>query len=314
MLDGRSRLQRHRLVIQQQLQGGSTMSQLLGGEVLFETPPPAVKPHGEDVLARSKPPQEVGAKPVFLVKDAEGKECGKYPPPTNVEIINPQQNADELSPILQPPPPSTKNQVLPIGRVCNASRKHVQRPQSVLLLRSKVVDLMGQLVCDGFAEKGHQQEILHGIQSGRSVQTTLVVILFFEDVSGASRWQDRLRLRWRSLMDVRRDGNPSIMCLRQQGTGQSRSIPRRSGRGDGSPGPRSRWCYRWSLGLYAGPGVGAGAAQPATCCNTGQRRLDVLGEPGIDTDSSSHPSMSKKCRLGGETASILGGPVPGSGP
>ena len=46
-------------------------------EVLLEPPPPAVKPHGEDVLTGAQTQQEVGTKPLLLVEDPKREECRK---------------------------------------------------------------------------------------------------------------------------------------------------------------------------------------------------------------------------------------------
>ena len=53
-------------------------------------------------------PQKVGAQPVFLIKNLEGKESGEYPPANQVEVVQPEENANKLSPLFLPAPPSAK--------------------------------------------------------------------------------------------------------------------------------------------------------------------------------------------------------------
>ena len=51
------------------------------------------------------------------------------------------------------------------------------------------MDLMGQLVRDGFPKQRRQEEVLHGVKGGGLVDSTLVVVLVSEDiVCSAWRW------------------------------------------------------------------------------------------------------------------------------
>ena len=119
---------------------------------------------------------------MLLVENPQREHRGKQPASHHVQVVQPDADADQFTPLFQPTPPVTEEEIWPVSRCSDGVREEIQRPQDMLVFQPEIVDLLSELVNHGFTQEGSQEEVLHRVERGRLLKAAFVVVPVSENV------------------------------------------------------------------------------------------------------------------------------------